>query len=634
MSISWPVDVQHLDQSSKKRPPTLESSGDQSIEERRSPRLTSPQAPKHLQLQGIQVGYAVETRAANMPKLSHTPKPRSAAANVKDDPSSPVLRERDNETQINTKMESESDLGDEVHEFPATPPARLRRHTKESASGGLRSPNQDTRKDVPSFENPFPSGSIPFRNRAPSAASTKSRMTLPLVPVPEEDPVPFIHEPHSGAEISDRMKLPLPPLPSSGALAQQLCGDLTQESTQKPHSRPHSMSPGRRAAKKRLLVPSSSSDLLPPPPAKEAISATQDGSGPSRNGSSKVLHSHEQTKFKTQSILSATSWEDDVDFSYDQEAESTCNFNWRTSNSQRPLPPLLVAVGKAVNSPADPWIMTSPTSPGLYSPSLSESSSSIRRSISGRAHRYRGTSVGHRAFRLRHKYPAEAPHPTMIEPLVPKRQISITSTDGGSAHVIKGSGAGQPSKSHRHHRSDALNSPESSAHIDYLSDPESLDWQRRISSSYGSCRSSLRRSHTEPVGDSPRWSATSSSGVPDLLRSQRKSEIPLHDQFSFCDLLDAHPHSAAAGAENFVLPSRPHTPESAEQHFMRRPQTPSDRMILQNAGRAVQRGRIDRQSRSAPAVPTLSSPTTTNPSSSRKLWPLDRMPQRDFEDWI
>nr|POE76175.1 hypothetical protein CFP56_59655 [Quercus suber] len=619
---------------SKKRPPPLNAVDAHTAVEQLAPVVVSPQTSKHARLQGIQVGYAVETRAVNLPKLSGPPSPYSPTESVENGMSSSSLRRSGNKILLPKGADSILVPEHAIQDFPATPTVRLPSHARRKSSlssNGSSSPHQNMQMSTPAFDIPSPSGKAPCRNRAASAASAKSRMTIPLVPVPEEEPVPLAGETRSDRGIIDRSKLPLPPLPVPKSSTSQLSIRSAEKYAEDPNPRQRSASSSGKAAKDEFLASDSSLGSLSAPLATKAFLAMLEQTAPTPSRVTEAHKNLSSTRVKTKGSLPAKSWEDDIDFCYEQAAESSCDFDWKSNTSQRPSPHLLVVDTQAVRAFADPWIMTSPTSQDLGSPSLSESSSSMRRSISGRAHYRRGLLVGHHAFPTRHKHFGDVTNSNTVEPLIPKHQFSVTTEGQESSSAFRATKLDQLSK--RHAPIAALNLTDLSGQIDYLSDPESCDWKRRISSSYGSCRSSLRRSRTEPAGETARWSSTSSSSVPDLLRSERKSDNSLHDQFSFCDLLDAHPNSAAAGLEDTGLHQRSHSPES-DQRFQHGPQNPSDRAIWQNAGRAAQRGKLDRNSQSAPAIPAMSSRRALRSPFSREAPALQRLPHQDFEDWI
>lgn len=321
--------------------------------------------------------------------------------------------------------------------------------------------------------------------------------------------------------------------------------------------------------------------------------------------------------------LDESTWEDDIDFAYEQEAEAMCDFDWEnTSCSVLPEenePDSTVPSGHP--SPVESSGSSSPSggvrlSTSTYQPSAFTSDSSINnraRSSSAATSIFsstehvnqqhkRGSSVGHKGFQAARKTstdPLSKSSPSLplehvpeVSTATPPPTFSLTEADMETSKKFPNSSSYFP-----------LVDPVVPG---YLSDPESTrtDGSRhRKSSSYSSYQSSER---SLLLGsDTTRWSSASTSSIPDLLHSKRKSRSSVA-KHRMSRPLESVPHSPSLDAEaqdedNLTVPSRNSLWDKEQQDplMMRRPDTVGDRTLLYSAGRTVQRGRSSTPSRMA-----------------------------------
>ncbi|KAF2159817.1 hypothetical protein M409DRAFT_29629 [Zasmidium cellare ATCC 36951] len=323
-------------------------------------------------------------------------------------------------------------------------------------------------------------------------------------------------------------------------------------------------------------------------------------------------------------VLNESTWEDDIDFAYEQEAEAMCDFDWENASCS-PLPEENEPDSAAPSGHPSPVESSGASSPSggvrlstsTFQPSAFTSDSSIAnraRSSSAATSIFsstenvnqqhkRGSSVGHKGFAAARKTSTDvlsksSPSltleyvPEVVSTATPPPTFSLTEADIETTKK----------------------SPTSTSYFPamdpfvpgYLSDPESAgtDGSRhRKSSSYSSYQSSER---SLLLGsDTTRWSSASTSSIPDLLHSKRKSRssVPKHRTSR---PLESVPHSPSLDAEahdedNLAVPARNPLWDKSQHDslMMRRPDTPGDRQVLYSAGRTVQRGRSATPSRTA-----------------------------------
>lgn len=303
---------------------------------------------------------------------------------------------------------------------------------------------------------------------------------------------------------------------------------------------------------------------------------------------------------KRPSIISDTTWEDDVDFCYQQEAESTCNFDWQSFVPARESS-IADSDGEVRLSA---WLNPTP-SIEAESPHARQQQTTVdlvKEQAASGLHR-RGLSVGHRGFLAARKGSSDllrqkgavppalelVSGPAPMNDLSPAISVTRTNKETGTAPSSPGT--------LRLHGYDGTNR----ASAEYLSDPESVltgGSKHSKSSSYGSYESIARPTPTN--ADKARWSLASSSSVPDLLHSKRRSKAPVHKSI-ISRPLESLPQSPGAEdgdyPESPIVPRATHLEPMRNTFAMRRPHSSRDTAVLQSAGRAVQRNRPPTPSR-------------------------------------
>jgi hypothetical protein len=285
-----------------------------------------------------------------------------------------------------------------------------------------------------------------------------------------------------------------------------------------------------------------------------------------------------------------------------QEAEATCDFDWEQVASpvvevddERSLPDLPSSPLRDDDSPdshggggvrlsgwlgnhsgphsqADSGVVTHHTS-NAGTPELD---------ATGQPHK-RGSSVGHRGFLAARN--ASSDKLTKTPPLT----LEVIEDSGVSwtAPTSLTTPTDPPTQSIYNHSYFPMDG-------DYLSDPESTrpgGSNHRKSSSHGSFDSSGRSLQT--ATESTRWSSASTSSIPDLMHSHRKS-VRKSLASSVSKPLESVPHSPDGrdAALDYLAADPPSTQDHATSDgmLMRRPGT-GDRTLLFQSGRVVQRGR-------------------------------------------
>ena len=291
-------------------------------------------------------------------------------------------------------------------------------------------------------------------------------------------------------------------------------------------------------------------------------------------------------------VLSDATWEDDVDFCYEQEAESTCNFNWDVRSSARN--------DSVVLPPKTPCHAHSPdlVTDSENNVRLEDSTDTIaeRRSSQIEGQHTRGYSVGHRGFlaarkssndlkTMAKKSPAPIqvnPHSAHVSVLSPVFSIAGTEEEASPKAPLTPGTLGFAGLE--------------GVNTESLSDPESCrnsgSSRHRKSSSYSSHGSSVRAA-PNAARETHRWSVASANSLPDLMHSRSRSKLSLSKTMGSRPL-ESLPQSPGfqdvgdAEAGTIVLPQLP--VQSARESFVtRKPQTPGDRASLQSAGRVAQR---------------------------------------------
>ncbi|KAK3673670.1 hypothetical protein LTR78_006575 [Recurvomyces mirabilis] len=292
--------------------------------------------------------------------------------------------------------------------------------------------------------------------------------------------------------------------------------------------------------------------------------------------------------------LSADSWEADVEFSYQMEAESTCDFQWNGS-TRHDSRSTLTPGERASSRPASRKVFPRPpsTRPG-------SAQSTIRSAVSRKTSREtllsKQSPVGHRGF--------SAARTSSRSSLRPPASLGLGANGGMNAAsvlspIFSVAGADSP----------ALPSPVSpvspayepkQAPIqevqeysrEYLSDPESIN---RSSSSCSSGDTTSYRSVPSVRRDPARWSFASANSVPELMQSKHRSKSGLQ-QSTTARQLDTVPASPAKGNGEGDLAGRPSPPP--QQQLPPLPvydptrsssQLSDHNAVRQAAGRAMQR---------------------------------------------
>jgi hypothetical protein len=396
--------------------------------------------------------------------------------------------------------------------------------------------------------------------------------------------------PYRAVEYAERLKQPLPPVPAQPVVLERNTSVSSSHNPSVSSASNYSVTSSER----RSSVKSKSSHSIRKSPVEFNTTTTS------------------YSEARRPSILSDATWEDEIDFLYEQNAESTCNFDWQN--------PEHAEVEAAIKPPS--WTAPSPLG-GSDSPASTQRSTSDER-ISTPVGKdvpslhQRGSSVGHRGFLAarrgsksgprtgssergsKHSY---APPSLEITPTSPQASVlsPVFSIAGGDDEPPKPPFS--PGTLHFHNFDSAHRGS-----AEYLSDPESNGTRRSKhskSSSYGSYDSAARSTPSSGSRDTTRWSVASSSGsVPELLHSsRRRSKASLHKSI-ISRPLESLPQSPGSeqeehpgGEEESTIVPRASQIEPMRNTFvMRRPETTSDRAVLQAAGRAVreQRGRNPR----------------------------------------
>lgn len=291
-------------------------------------------------------------------------------------------------------------------------------------------------------------------------------------------------------------------------------------------------------------------------------------------------------------MLSNASWEDDIDFCYENEAESTSDFNWNV-NKRGPLGPEQSDGGVA--PPAPPYHAHTPAVISNSANSSSETIAERRRSqlASGSGKHRRGSSVGHRGFlaaRGSSQDLKQVPSPVYITP--DPVQVNVLSP------VLSVSGMEDENQKTQLSQGTVNLSNLNGVGADSLSDPESWrnsdDSRHRKSSSYGSYESIAR----PPLPQQPtnRWSVASASSMPDLLHSRSRSKLRLSKK-TISAPLESLPQSPGDGGkaehelDSTIVPRSLRDPSIRTSFVKPKPQAPGDRAMLTSAPKAVKRGR-------------------------------------------
>ncbi|KAK5696926.1 hypothetical protein LTR17_024185 [Elasticomyces elasticus] len=276
------------------------------------------------------------------------------------------------------------------------------------------------------------------------------------------------------------------------------------------------------------------------------------------------------------SLLSDATWEDDVEFSYEHQAESTCNFDWQDTTTLSE--PSIAESEGGVRLSA--WMAPPPP----FIPDRSRSAQDNSRGY--HTNDRRASSVGHRGFSAARTISPQTNKKSMAPPNIKfaPRQSSHMNSVLSPVFSVAGSD-GEPSP--------AAFSP-STLHFkgfdgvqriscDYLSDPESnstLSSRNRTSASSSSYEFAMRHAATPAVRETGRWSTASSTSTPDLMHSKHAS---------MSQSPRSMPQSSGSGLATQRNRNNPAARPIASTLNINRPQSPGERASMQGAPKAAQR---------------------------------------------
>ncbi|KAK5134893.1 hypothetical protein LTR08_005983 [Meristemomyces frigidus] len=242
-----------------------------------------------------------------------------------------------------------------------------------------------------------------------------------------------------------------------------------------------------------------------------------------------VSHTASSRDTRCESVLSEEAkWEEDVEYCYQQEAESTCDFDWQFPTALRESSFVDSDGGGAARSS---WLAPSPSScsGSIVSHQSRGSTEPTTKPPASHAH-IQPSSTGHRGFSAaRTASPNRAKNTTPPAPAfsktspLPSIPSPTFSTAPSADHDLAKPASSPNILSFRGYDS----AQQQQQQHEYLSDPESVrtgSSQHSQSSSYGSSLENVAR----PVGlAKARWSMASASSVPELLHSKRRSRVSL-----------------------------------------------------------------------------------------------------------
>lgn len=384
----------------------------------------------------------------------------------------------------------------------------------------------------------------------------------------------------SHGDIAYRSKQPLPPLPNQKI--KRSSKKATRRASKSVAAKPMPLDSAPNHAKQPVLSTSKPSSR------RSSRSATKSPtSKPAR-----------KERSRWSAALSDATWEDDVEFCYEQEAESTCDFNWGPTSHTRQSS--IQSNGGVRLSASSVYHAHSPVpaTDSMTSLRLYDSAETIaggRKSQLAKAlpqQRRRSSVVGHRGFLAARRSSQDlssltppapiqvTPSSTHVSVLSPVFSIAPTDDDAQKTPLTPGT----------------LKFPRfDSVCADSLSDPESCrnseSSKHRKSSSYGSYESTARRSVLTAGKETNRNSLASVSSLPDLMHSRPKSKLhPSKTVISWpLESLPQSPgfeHGDGTGmGESTILPPECQTQPVRHSFVMRRPQTPGDRASMPSTRR-------------------------------------------------
>lgn len=582
-SISPPFNFEHITHTAKTQLPALDT-----VDERDLPRefwaANAHQRPKS-QLNGIQADDLPASHQRITPETWRPATAKSGSVSplhppeTGDDrpyiaaPSRPISRI--DESIFDRVFESSTDPGNRL---AADDSARTSRHPRRRSSLNAIRALQAERSttDLPTLDEGEWRNAVSdnYVAEVTDAGLDESSTASPVLSPPVQPDDPHLDN------IAYRSRQPLPRIPPS----------RSEERLSKRSS--HSTEVARIPS---ISLQMPTEHTWTPKSSQSSYSSRSVGKSPSQSSSTDPRHS---------AVISDTTWEDDVDFIYEQQAESTCNFNWEATKGRREASAERL---KRTGSANAVYHAHSPTlhSPALPSPALtmmSESDSIFNSSAETIAERrssrkvenpHRG--VGHRGFLAARKssqdltasrqtptpisLTASSSHGSLLSPV-----FSVSGDDDRKAPYT-------PGTPFFAHHTGGINP-------DFLSDPESCrnsgSTRHTKSSSYGSHESSARPPRSSSSQrEGARWSLASASSMPELMRSHSRPRSKLLSKGMISAPLESLPQSPPYSTDDDVedstiVPREFRTQPVRNSFVMRRPQTPSDRTILQAAGRTVQ----------------------------------------------
>lgn len=413
-------------------------------------------------------------------------------------------------------------------------------------------------------------------HRGPQRAATTSdvRASLPVRPAPLPETLSALESRPAGQ--SDREKQPLPPVP----------GRAVRKFPSKGSMRTGSGNLGQ---------------LFPVPPgsmragsAAGSVAGSMAGSFVSKRSSKSVA-----TVNSRMDVMSEPTWEDDIDFAFDQEAEATCDFDWENAAALREedeheLMPSDQPTPEDDESPGvepggvrlSAWLGDTPSESSSRSPVRCDGGDAPSTSSDNVQHK-RGSSVGHRGFQAARTLSSN----DAVSQTPPPLALNLaTSASGSPIPLIKASLLDCEKSPYTEGE---MNFPgfDSTRFPEYLSDPESSSRssERRKSSSTNSYESSGRS--LQMGSEMSRWSSASASSIPDLLHSRRKSRSSVRKSHRMSRPLESVTSADEEDVEDQAVPRPQWNRAQTDTIIMRRPSTSGDRALLFSAGRTVQRGR-------------------------------------------
>ncbi|KAK5691603.1 hypothetical protein LTR97_011597 [Elasticomyces elasticus] len=276
------------------------------------------------------------------------------------------------------------------------------------------------------------------------------------------------------------------------------------------------------------------------------------------------------------SLLSDATWEDDVEFSYEHQAESTCNFDWQDTTTLRE--PSIAESEGGVRLSA--WIAPPPAL-------MPERSQSAQDNSRGHlAYDRRASSVGHRGFSAARTNSPQNNKKSATPPnmkFVPRQSSHMSSVLSPVFSIAGSDGEASPqafSPNTLHFKGfDGVQR----VSCDYLSDPESnstLSSRNRTSASSSSYETAMRHGSAPTVRETGRWSTASSISPPDLVHSKRASMLRPPKSL---------PQTSGTVSSSMRNPGAQAIRPIASTLNMNRPQSPGERASMQGAPKAAQR---------------------------------------------